>query len=51
MFDTMGNPKDLAYSDGLAKVTISEMPVYVLSSDISASKAHSRAPQGYSTSF
>ena len=52
MFDTMGNPKTLAYSNGLAKVTLSEMPIYVLSDDAAAAKAHSRAPAGgYKTSF
>ncbi len=51
MFDTMGNPKNVAYSDGMLKVAIGEMPVYVMSSDISAAKAHLRAPKGYSTSF
>jgi hypothetical protein len=51
MFDTMGNPKSVAYSDGLLKVTLSEMPIYVLSSDAAATKEHLRAPQGYKTSF
>jgi hypothetical protein len=50
-FDTMGNPKEVAYSDGMLKVTLSEMPIYVMSSDISAAKAHVRAPKGYSTTF
>jgi hypothetical protein len=51
MFDAMGNPKTVDYSNGLLKVTISEMPVYVLSSNVSAAKSHVRAPEGYSTSF
>ena len=51
MFDTMGNPKTASYSNGLLKVTLSEMPVYVLSTDIAVSKAHLRAPHGYKTSF
>ena len=52
LFDTMGNPTTLAYSNGLAKVTLSEMPVYVLSDDAAVVKAHSRAPAGgYQTSF
>ena len=51
MFDTMGNPQTVEYSNGVVKVTISEMPVYVLSSNVSAAKSHLRAPEGYSTSF
>ncbi|MGD0504951.1 MAG: hypothetical protein ABSD02_19615 [Steroidobacteraceae bacterium] len=51
MFDTMGNPKTVAYSNGLLKVTLSEMPIYVLSDDAAVTKAHSRAPEGYKTSF
>ena len=52
MFDTMGNPTTLAYSNGLAKVTLSEMPIYVLSDDAAVVKARSRAPAGgYKTSF
>ncbi len=51
MFDTMGNPQTAEYSNGVVKVTISEMPVYVLSSNVSAAKSHLRAPEGYSTSF
>jgi hypothetical protein len=52
MFDTMGNPKTVAYSNGLAKVTLSEMPIYVLSDDAAVTKTHSRAPAGgYKTSF
>jgi hypothetical protein len=51
MFDTMGNPKTVDYSNGLLKVTISEMPVYVLSTDAAVLKEHIRAPHGYKTSF
>jgi hypothetical protein len=51
MFDVMGNPKTVTYSNGLVKVTIGEMPVYVLSSNVSAAKSHTRAPEGYRTSF
>jgi hypothetical protein len=51
MFDTMGNASAVAYTNGLLKVTLGEMPVYVLSADVSAAKSHSRAPVGYSTSF
>jgi hypothetical protein len=51
MFDTMGNASNVAYSNGLLKVTLGEMPTYVLSADVADTKSHSRAPQGYSTSF
>ncbi len=51
MFDAMGNPEAVEYSNGVVKVTISEMPIYVLSSNVSASKSHVRAPEGYRTSF
>jgi hypothetical protein len=51
MFDAMGNPQTVDYSNGVVKVTISEMPIYVLSSNVSAAKSHVRAPEGYSTSF
>jgi hypothetical protein len=48
-FSAMGNPKSVAYSNGLAKVTLTEMPIYVLSSNVASSKSHLRAIQGYST--
>jgi hypothetical protein len=51
MFDAMGNPQAVEYSDGVVKVTISEMPIYVLSSNVPAAKSHVRAPEGYNTSF
>jgi hypothetical protein len=49
MFDAMGNPKTVEYSNGLVKVMISEMPIYVLSSNVSAAESHVRAPEGYRT--
>jgi hypothetical protein len=51
MFDAMGNPRVVEYSNGVAQMTISEMPVYVLSSNVSAAKSLLRAPAGYNTSF
>jgi hypothetical protein len=51
MFDTMGNPQAVEYSNGVVKTTISEMPIYVLSSNVAAAKSHLRAPEGYDTSF
>jgi hypothetical protein len=51
MFDSMGNPKSVQYSNGLVNVTLSEMPIYVLSSNVGAAGSHVRAPQGYNTNF
>lgn len=51
LFDTMGNPKSVSYSNGLLTVNVSEMPVYVLSSNVTVAKSHVRAPLGYDTSF
>ncbi len=51
MFDSMGNPKSVHYSDGLVQVQLSEMPVYVRSRDIAAASTHVRVPEGYDTNF
>lgn len=51
MFDSMGNPKSVAYSNGLVEVQLSEMPIYVRSKNIAAATTHVRTPQGYDTSF
>jgi hypothetical protein len=51
VFDTMGNPKSVAYSNGFIEVALSEMPTYVLTAHVGLAKLHARAPQGYSTSF
>jgi hypothetical protein len=51
LFHAMGNPEVRAYSNGLLHVTLTEMPVYVLSANVAASSSHVRAPKGYSTSF
>ena len=51
LFHAMGNPEIREYFNGLLAVTLTEMPVYVLSANVAASSSHVRAPQGYSTSF
>lgn len=51
LFDSMGNPKSVPYANGALQVTLSEMPVYVLSQNIGALQPNLRAPEGYSTSF
>ncbi len=51
LFHAMGNPEARWYSNGLLRVTLTEMPIYVLSANIAASSAHLRAPKGYSSSF
>ncbi|HEX4150719.1 MAG TPA: hypothetical protein VHY75_00760 [Steroidobacteraceae bacterium] len=47
--DGMGNPTRAEYTDGKVQLALSEMPVYVLSGNISVLKAQLRAPEGYST--
>ena len=49
VFDTMGNPSNVPYSNGVVQVTLSEMPIYVMSSDLGALQTQVRAPEGYST--
>lgn len=51
MFDSMGNPKSVPYSNGLVQVQLSEMPVYVRSRNIAAVSSNLRVPEGYDTSF
>ncbi|HEX4150723.1 MAG TPA: hypothetical protein VHY75_00780 [Steroidobacteraceae bacterium] len=51
VFDTMGNPSKVPYTNGLAQVTLSEMPIYVMSSNVGVLQAQTRAPEGYSTQF
>jgi hypothetical protein len=51
LFHAMGNPENRWYYDGVLKVTLTEMPIYVLSDNIAAVTPNVRAPQGYRTSF
>jgi hypothetical protein len=48
VFDSMGNPKSVQYTNGVLPVTLSEMPIYVLSSNVSVLQGQTRAPEGYS---
>jgi hypothetical protein len=51
VFDPMGNPKSVQYTNGTLQLTLSEMPIYVMSSNVSALQTQTRAPEGYSTQF
>jgi hypothetical protein len=48
VIDGMGNQATAQYLDGTVQLTLSEMPTYVFSSDISALGPILRAPEGYS---
>jgi hypothetical protein len=49
VLDPMGNPRTQRYADGKIQVTLSEMPIYILSDDIGALTPQLRAPEGYAT--
>jgi hypothetical protein len=51
VFDAMGNPSNVAYSNGLVSLTLSEMPIYMLSSHAAVMQSQTRAPEGYTTHF
>ena len=51
VFDAMGNPQSVQYSNGLLQVTLAEMPIYVMSSNIAVLQSQTRSPEGYSTQF
>jgi hypothetical protein len=51
VFDAMGNPKSVQYTNGILALTLSEMPLYVMSTNVSVLQAQTRAPEGYSTQF
>jgi hypothetical protein len=51
VFDPMGNPKSVQYTNGMLQLTLSEMPIYVMSSNVSVLQGQTRAPEGYSTQF
>ena len=51
VFDAMGNPKSVQYANGVLTLTLSEMPIYVMSSNVSVLQSQTRAPEGYSTQF
>ncbi len=47
VFDTMGNARSVQYTNGVLQLALSEMPIYVLSSNVSALQTQTRAPEGY----
>lgn len=49
VLDAMGNPRNVQYTNGVLNLTLSEMPVYVLSSNIAVLQSTLRAPQGYAS--
>jgi hypothetical protein len=51
LFDTMGNPTTVQYTNGVLAVTLSEMPIYVMTPNVSALQSQTRAPEGYRTQF
>jgi hypothetical protein len=51
VFDSMGNPKTVQYTNGVLALTLSEMPIYVMTSNVSVLRGETRAPEGYNTQF
>ncbi len=51
VFDAMGNAKSVEYTNGVLAITLSEMPLYVMTSNVSALQSQTRPPEGYSTQF
>jgi hypothetical protein len=49
VLDGMGNPTSVQYSSGVLQLTLSEMPTYVLSSNLAVLKPQLRAPVGYTS--
>ncbi|MGN6229938.1 MAG: hypothetical protein ACTHNZ_02085 [Trinickia sp.] len=47
VLDAMGNAATLPYRDGRIELTLSESPIYVVSTNASVMKAHVTAPAGY----
>ncbi len=47
VYDMMGNPTSVAYTNGVANLTLSETPIYVVSMNASVMKAQVTAPVGY----
>ncbi|WP_233217450.1 hypothetical protein [Trinickia dabaoshanensis] len=47
VFDAMGNAARLPYRQGRVALTLTESPIYVVSTNLSAIKAHVTAPAGY----
>ena len=47
VFDMMGNPSTVQYANGVVNLTLSETPIYVLSSNANVIRANVTAPVGY----
>lgn len=47
VLDMMGNPSSLAYSNGVAALTLTEAPIYVVSTNAAVAKAGVTTPAGY----
>lgn len=47
VLDMMGNPSTLAYSNGVAVLTLTEAPIYVISANAAVAKANVATPAGY----
>ena len=47
VFDMMGNPSTVNYTNGVVTLTLSETPIYVLSSNAVVIRANVTAPVGY----
>ncbi len=47
VLDLMGNATTVPYSNGVANVTLTESPIYVVSSNASVMQSHVTAPVGY----
>jgi hypothetical protein len=50
LIDAMGNPANAPYSDGTLPLTLTEMPIYVVSASDRTLLAQLRAPVGYGSS-
>ena len=47
VLDMMGNPSSLAYRNGIAALTLSETPIYVISTNAALARANVTTPAGY----
>jgi hypothetical protein len=47
VFDMMGNPTTVAYTNGVVNLTLGETPIYVVSSNASVIQSQVTAPVGY----
>ena len=47
VYDMMGNPTQVPYTNGVANLTLTETPIYVVSNNASVMKAQVTAPVGY----